>query len=285
MSTTNDTTPPAPAVDDLEKRSNDLVARVADLEKLTKAFCDKLDLILARLPNSVSQQSGGTTNDARQNLLAECVKIGNWTFANFTVTDYPQLQKGTVLHQSLEHIYNGWCGETLLLEYDAAADRNHADPRASDARIVISWLHKLAGEHYFAEPVNHLPNGMNGVLLLRPQEGKQSRYGVRLSDFPMLNKIDGEKSLVYPPSVGDYEEAMARIYYPHDEPVTMHLASDFGAAGSADLDAAIGAMLDEWDRLPNDLKWDSDHVRLRAKVEALEAAALRRNPNQSGGGQ
>lgn len=81
-----------------------------------------------------------------------------------------------------------------------------------------------------------------------------------------------------------YEEAKQRVY-PHDEPVTMHLASDFGAAGSADLDAAIGAMLDEWDRLPNDLKWDSDHVRLRAKVEALEAAALRRNPNQSGGGQ
>lgn len=56
-----------------------------------------------------------------------------------------------------------------------------------------------------------------------------------------------------------------------------------GAAGSADLDAAIGAMLDEWDRLPNDLKWDSDHVRLRAKMEALEDAAMRRLPPNTTG--
>lgn len=51
-----------------------------------------------------------------------------------------------------------------------------------------------------------------------------------------------------------------------------------GAAGSADLDAAIGALLDDWDRVPNDLKWGSDMVRLRASIERLERAVLARRP-------
>lgn len=48
--------------------------------------------------------------------------------------------------------------------------------------------------------------------------------------------------------------------------------------GSVGLDVAIGSLLDEWDRVPNDLKWGSDLVRLRSKIEALERVACSRQP-------
>lgn len=37
-----------------------------------------------------------------------------------------------------------------------------------------------------------------------------------------------------------------------------------------ELDVAVGALLDEWDQVPNDLK--GDLLKLRAKIEALEKA-------------
>lgn len=63
-----------------------------------------------------------------------------------------------------------------------------------------------------------------------------------------------------------------------------HTPAPFGAStGSADLDSAIGSLLDEWDRVPTDLKWGTDLVRLRSKVEALERAVCRRLPQNATG--